>query len=286
MVTGPARRSCARRAVRGAAGGGGARPCGGCLAGGTGPPARAAPPPPAFRAPRGAARANGWDETCPVSTEGGTRRVQSVREGGGRGAARARRSAPCAACRTARAPRSSCPCRPAPPAQKITNHRHGLSRAARAPAPQRAQPARAAAGPGGAGRGGALLVGLRVVSGDGLKLGRRRRAQHLPRGAAAHRAGATRSRVSPAKSRHAHAPRFEWRGGDMCVRFVPDGGGKCIRFVPDGGDMRVRLVPGGKGERGALNAPPSSQGSRGGRRPRPCRAPPRVTRPVPQPYSE
>jgi hypothetical protein len=26
-----------------------------------------------------------WDETCPVSTEGGMRRVQLVREGGGRG---------------------------------------------------------------------------------------------------------------------------------------------------------------------------------------------------------
>ena len=29
------------------------------------------------------ARARPWDETCPVSTGGGTRRVQSVREGGG-----------------------------------------------------------------------------------------------------------------------------------------------------------------------------------------------------------
>jgi hypothetical protein len=63
------------------------------------PPARQrhAPPRPA-RAPRGGsggARA-ARDETCPVSTEGGTRRVQLVREGGGgRGEGRAGVRPPC-----------------------------------------------------------------------------------------------------------------------------------------------------------------------------------------------
>ena len=41
-----------------------------------------------------APRARGGQETCPVSTDGGARRVQSVREGGGGGASGATNSTP------------------------------------------------------------------------------------------------------------------------------------------------------------------------------------------------
>jgi len=64
-------------------------------------------PPPSRRAP---ARTRIWSicavsETCPVSTEGGTRHVQLVREGGGKGRRSARRRRPARAASPTAAPR-------------------------------------------------------------------------------------------------------------------------------------------------------------------------------------